>query len=67
MLSGEIANDIKNSYTGGAVDMYRTSPPANRKIYAYDINSLYPYIMKTFKMPIGNPTYFKGNILKVKF
>ena len=34
-------------------------------IYYYDINSLYPYIMKNFEMPVGKPTYFEGDILKI--
>jgi len=31
-------------------------------LFAYDVNSLYPYVMKEFDMPIGNPTLFEGNI-----
>jgi hypothetical protein len=61
-LSGKIAKDIKNSYSGGAVDVYI---PQNKKgiiLYAYDVNSLYPYIMSSQLMPIGFPRYFEGNI-----
>lgn len=32
------------------------------KIYRYDVNSLYPYVMKHFSMPVGNPIYFEGDI-----
>ena len=60
-LSGKIANDIKQGYTGGAVDMYI---PEGTQIYAYDVNSLYPFIMSEFDMPIGRPKYFEGNIFK---
>lgn len=34
------------------------------KIYAYDVNSLYPFIMKYCLIPIGTPTYFEGDIRK---
>ena len=63
MLSGIIANNIRKGYTGGSVDMY--IPKKGKKIYAYDVNSLYPYVMKSFKYPIGSPTYFEGDILKI--
>jgi DNA polymerase type B, organellar and viral len=66
MLSGEIANNIRMGYTGGAVDMYLSKPIRNSKIYAYDVNSLYPFVMKNFMYPIGSPTYFKGDITKIE-
>jgi len=65
-LSGEISNDIRKGYTGGAVDMYLTTPLNNKQIYAYDVNSLYPHVMALNKFPIGNPTYFEGDITKYK-
>ena len=67
-LSGKIAKDIRTSYTGGSCDMYI---PSNNllewegiypKIYAYDVNSLYPSVMKDCDMPVGTPTYFNGDI-----
>jgi DNA polymerase type B, organellar and viral len=61
-LSGKIANDIRQSYTGGAVDMYIPQNKQGTKIYCYDVNSLYPYVMKEFDMPVGNAIYFEGNI-----
>jgi len=64
MLSGEIADNIRKGYTGGAVDIYLTKPILGEKIYAYLINSLYPFVMKENKFPIGNPIYFEGDILK---
>jgi hypothetical protein len=56
MLSGSIANDIRQGYTGGACDMYIPTPSKGEKIYAYDVNSLYPSVMAKFKLPIGKPT-----------
>lgn len=61
-LSGKIANDIRKSYTGGAVDMYIPKPLKRVKIFGYDVNALYPSQMSNMLMPVGNPTYFKGNI-----
>jgi hypothetical protein len=73
MLSGKIAENIRLGYTGGAVDMYIPKflpelyfPKKKKKIYAYDVNSLYPYSMKNNLYPIGNPTYFEGDISKVE-
>lgn len=65
MLTGETADNIRSSYTGGAVDMYLTKPIKGKKVYAYDVNSLYPFVMKTLQFPIGTPTYFQGDILKI--
>jgi DNA polymerase type B, organellar and viral len=61
-LSGKIAKDIRQSYTGGACDMYIPFNEEGVKLYAYDVNSLYPSVMKNSLMPVGTPTYFKGNI-----
>jgi len=63
MISGKIAEDIRKGYTGGAVDMYK--PFSNKKIYGYDVNGLYAYVMANFKYPIGNPMYFEGDITKM--
>jgi len=41
-LSGKIAQDIRQGYTGGAVDVYIPKPPNGVKIKGYDVNSLYP-------------------------
>ena len=64
MLSGDISNNIRSGYTGGSVDMYIPKPEEGEKIYCYDVNGLYASIMLKNKMPLGNPTYFKGNIFK---
>jgi hypothetical protein len=61
-LSGKIANEIRKSYTGGAVDMYIPKPPKGVKIFCYDVNALYPSQMSKMLMPVGYPSYFKGNI-----
>jgi|SRR6266850_141515 len=61
-LSGQVAKDIRLSYTGGAVDMYLPENSKGTKVYAYDVNSLYPFVMKEYDMPIGKPTLFEGDI-----
>jgi len=65
MLTGDIANYIRQGYTGGACDMYIPRPIKNRKIFGYDVNSLYPSVMANNKLPIGKPTYFSGDITKI--
>jgi hypothetical protein len=65
-LSGQIASDIRKSYTGGAVDMYIPRPPKGVKLYVYDVNSLYPFVMKEFDMPVGKPIQFFGDIRKIE-
>lgn len=63
-LSGKIARDIRQGYTGGAVDVYIPTLPKGVTLRGYDVNSLYPTQMFNKPMPIGNPTYFEGNIFK---
>jgi len=61
-LGGKIGADIRKSYTGGAVDVYIPENPTGLKVKCYDVNSLYPSQMMEQLMPVGNPTYFKGNV-----
>lgn len=62
-ITGKIYEDIKKSYTGGAVDVYK---PYGENIKVYDVKSLYPSVMLNNPMPIGDPTYFEGNIISNK-
>ncbi|KAF5182439.1 Dna polymerase, partial [Thalictrum thalictroides] len=41
---------IRRGYYGGHVDVYK---PHGENLYYYDVNSLYPYIMKSYPMPCG--------------
>lgn len=60
IISGQMFSDIHKAYTGGNVDVYK---PSGNNLYYYDVNSLYPYVMKSKHVPVGSPTFFIGNIL----
>lgn len=51
-------SDIRQGYFGGATDSYIPSGGKAKNIYTYDVNSLYPYAMKSFPMPIGKIRFF---------
>jgi hypothetical protein len=60
-ITGEIYRNIKKSYTGGSVDVYK---PVGKNVNRYDVNSLYPSVMSKFASPVGKITKFNGDILK---
>lgn len=60
LLSNAIFNDLSLSYTGGRTDVFI---PYGKKVYVYDVNSLFPHIMHSFQLPVGNIHKFEGNIL----
>lgn len=64
-LSGKIAKDIRSGYTGGSCDVFIPQSKPGVKIKCLDVNSLYPSQMKTKLMPVGTPTYFKGDITAI--
>jgi len=64
-LSGKIAMDIRNGYTGGSCDMFIPESKSNKEIKCYDVNALYPSQMELELMPVGKPTYFVGDITKI--
>ena len=51
---GPLFTFIEKSYKGGIVDVYK---PYLEKGYQYDVNSLYPYVMSTFEMPVNRWIY----------
>jgi hypothetical protein len=61
LIYGEMYNFIKSGYTGGSVDVFK---PYGENIYHYDVNSLYPFVMKENLMPVGKPIYFEGDIFQ---
>ena len=62
---------IRNSYFGGHVDSYipyfnvsqNNTGSATQVLYHYDVVSLYPYVMKSFKLPYKIKQFVEGNIL----
>ena len=75
-ISAEVEQNIRLSYTGGAVDVYI---PHNRisgfftnlaakfkQLFYYDVNSLYPTVMSKLPMPVGKPIAFEGDIRMVE-
>ena len=53
ILVNDIFKDINKSYYGGHVDMYIPENKPGEILNVYDVNSLYPYVMKQFKYPIN--------------
>lgn len=49
---------IRRGYYGGHADVYI---PSGENLYYYDVNSLYPFIMKTYPMP-GRKPKWKNNL-----
>nr|YP_010352581.1 hypothetical protein MFQ53_mgp44 [Bidens parviflora]UIR98934.1 hypothetical protein [Bidens parviflora] len=49
---------IRKAYYGGHTDSYK---PYGENLYYYDVNSLYPFIMKEYQMPGGEPVWY-GNL-----
>jgi len=49
---------IRRGYYGGHADAYK---PYGENLDYYDVNSLYPYIMKSYPMPGGKPVWH-GNL-----
>ena len=45
-------DDIRKSYYGGRTEIFKTY---GENLNYYDINSLYPYVMHKYKMPVGVP------------
>lgn len=61
-LTRELWEKIKLSYNGGFTAIsprYVECDIQNIKGHSYDWNSMYPSIMKDYKMPYGTPTKFK--------
>lgn len=53
---------IRQSFYGGRSEIFQ--PICETKSYYYDINSLYPFIMKTMPLPIGKLYIMKLVTLK---
>nr|YP_009690311.1 DNA polymerase family B [Fomitiporia mediterranea]QEG57091.1 DNA polymerase family B [Fomitiporia mediterranea] len=65
-IGGKMFEDIHKAFYGGHVDLYIPTNPIGTKVYAYDVNSLYAYVMKIFKYPYQFIGHFYGDISKMK-
>ena len=65
ILSDQIYNKISNAYYGGHTNLFIPCNFDGRKLYSYDVNSLYPSQMESQLMPFNIIAYFKGNILNM--
>jgi hypothetical protein len=75
-LLGPAEKDIRQSYTGGAVDVYipkfkAIAPYPNMgnqatMMQCYDVNALYPYVMANAPTPVGKPVAFTGDIRAIE-
>jgi hypothetical protein len=53
---------IRRSYKGGISEVYK---PYMKNGYCYDANSLYPFIMKESKFPVGKGKFVKGENIDI--
>lgn len=68
-ISGTLFKIFKNGYSGGAVDLYipfHFYDDDKKLLFYYDVNSLYPFVMKMFEYPCGEVMYFENDITKIK-
>jgi len=58
IITGGVYNDIKKSYYGGFVDVYKVWA---ENVHGFDVNSLYPSSMEKFAIPVGKGKFFEGD------
>ena len=54
IMNSKYESEIRAAYYGGESNVYR---PKSDLIYAYDINSAYPYVMRYNYYPVGKAVY----------
>ena len=61
-ISDEIYNLMLPAYQAGTVivNKKKAGKIIRKKGVCFDINSLHPYTLDTFRFPVGEPIYFKG-------
>ncbi|RPK06208.1 DNA polymerase [Bacillus subtilis] len=55
---------VREAYYGGRTEVFT---PRLENGSHYDMNSIYPFVMKEHKFPIGRPTYLEGHKAKLMF
>src|SRR5205085_813862 len=58
-------NELRSGYTGGHVDVYKPFNTKGHRPYVYDVNSLYPAVMKDLLFPVGIPEEFEGSNIDI--
>ena len=61
ITEGEVYKFIKQSFTGGSTEMYAPKVQPSGPVWVYDVNSLYPSVMKDFEYPCGDIMKFVGD------
>jgi hypothetical protein len=54
--------DIVSGYSGGHVEVYKPISEPGKKVFGYDVNSLYPSEMAKNLFPVGNAKYFEVGV-----
>lgn len=64
-LPDEVLDLLRNGYYGGRTEIFTTSGVADskHKIQYVDINSLYPYVMKTYPFPVPDSWYLSKDMV----
>jgi len=55
---------IRQAYKGGRVECWVRGTP-NKKVYIYDVVSLYPYVMSRYRFPTGNLPFKRKSSLNL--
>jgi hypothetical protein len=69
IITGQLYNDLKKSFTGGYTNMFIPNNPPGTEVLEYDVNSLYPSSMMKFEMPVSKNGYvinFEGDISQIE-
>jgi hypothetical protein len=59
-----LENFVRQAYYGGRTEVFK---PIMRNGFHYDVNSLYPYVMKVAKFPVGFAEHLEGDKAKSKW
>ncbi|MEK5046161.1 DNA polymerase [Bacillus sp. FSL L8-0637] len=63
-LGRGLENFVRQGYYGGRTEVFT---PRITNGYHYDVNSLYPYVMKNAEMPIGFPNILDGEEAQLSY
>lgn len=61
-LTGAAERFVRPAYLGGRTEIFRpifNARNSRERLYEYDVNSLYPYVLKKFEYPCGRPFFTK--------